>query len=399
MTEFRTKYGVVKIFAKTVDQAAMSQIYALANSPMGEGADIRIMPDVHSGSGCVIGTTMKVTNKITPSLVGVDIGCGMETAILGKINIDCNRLDEVINANVPAGFETRKKKHSYTKLIDLSELRCIKHVDIDKGYLSIGSLGGGNHFCELSQSDSGIVYFIVHSGSRNLGKQVCEWYTKIAFDKMRKKNNDKSDLIAKLKAEGREKEISAELEKAKSLEVKFDKDLTWLEGQDFEDYIHDMNIMQRFAELNRKAIVNTVAIAMGWRIENSFTTIHNYIDAEKMILRKGAIRANAGETVLIPMNMRDGSLLCVGKGNPDWNYSAPHGAGRLMSRRQAKDTITLEQFKETMEGIHSTSISRDTIDESPFAYKPMAEIMECIEDAVDIIDILRPLYNFKAGGD
>lgn len=399
MTEFETKYGTVKVFAKTVEQSAMSQIYALASSLMGENAHIRIMPDVHSGSGCVIGTTMRITDKVTPALVGVDIGCGMETVNLGEINVDFNKLDEAIRASVPAGFNIRSKKHSFASKIDLKELRCAKNVDIDKGYFSIGTLGGGNHFCELSQSETGDVYFIVHSGSRNLGKQVCEWYTRVAFNSMRKKNTDKSELIAKLKAEGREKEIADELKKAKNAEVKFDKDLTWLEGQDFTDYIHDMNIMQRFALLNRQAIIETVAAAMSWRIKNFFSTIHNYIDTNTMILRKGAIRAERGETVLIPMNMRDGSLLCVGKGNADWNNSAPHGAGRLMSRRQAKDVITLEQFKDTMKGIYSTSVSQDTIDESPLAYKPMAEILECLGDTAEIINVLKPLYNFKAGGD
>jgi len=394
MIELRGKHNTAKVFTNNIDTETVSQVINLLNQEFVQGSQIRIMPDTHAGAGCVIGTTMTIAGKVVPNLVGVDIGCGMETAILKDSHVELSRLDKVIHECIPAGFETRKTPHPYMDGIDLTALRCVNHVNLNRAELSLGTLGGGNHFIELGKDDAGLLYFVVHSGSRNLGKQVAEWYQKAAAKDLEKRRNDGGAIVQALKAQGRESEIETELRKRSYYKV--DKSLAFAEGQLFGDYIHDMGITQRYAELNRRAIVREVVKAMKWKVADSFTTIHNYIDLDSMILRKGAISARAGERVLIPMNMRDGSLVCVGKGNPDWNESAPHGAGRLMSRSAAKEAITLTQFKASMEGIFSSTVNRSTIDESPFAYKPMEEIMANIGDTVDVVNIVRPLYNFKA---
>ncbi|HEX2938543.1 MAG TPA: RtcB family protein, partial [Ruminiclostridium sp.] len=394
MIELKGKYNIAKVFSDHVEQEAISQIIELLNQEFSAGSKIRIMPDTHAGAGCTIGTTMTVSDKIVPNLVGVDIGCGMETVVLKDTHVELQKLDRVIHEHIPAGFAVRDKAHQFWNEVDISNLRCAAHVNLLRAKLSLGTLGGGNHFIELDSDDNGRIYLVVHSGSRYLGKQVAEYYQKEAARRLNKRLNDSSALIQALKAQGRETEIQIELKKLHYLKV--DKNLAFAEGTLFDDYINDMAIVQRYAELNRKAIVREIVKQMKFKVEDTFTTIHNYIEIETMILRKGAISAKAGEKVLIPMNMRDGSLICIGKGNDDWNQSAPHGAGRLMSRSAAKESITLTQFKQAMEGIYSTTVNKSTIDESPFAYKPMDEIIANISDTVDIIGTIRPVYNFKA---
>ncbi|HWT76628.1 MAG TPA: RtcB family protein [Mobilitalea sp.] len=394
MIELQGKYNTAKVFTDNIEQEAISQIINLLNQKFVCDSQIRIMPDTHAGVGCTIGTTMTLTDKVVPNLVGVDIGCGMETVLLKDSHVELQKLDTVIHKYIPAGFEVRENPHSYMNEINLAELRCADHVNLYRAELSMGTLGGGNHFIELDKDDNGRFYLVVHSGSRNLGKQVAEYYQKAAAKDLERRSNDSSKLIAELKAQGRETEIESELQMLDFLKI--DRNLAFVEGHMFDDYIHDMMITQRYAMLNRKAIVKDIVKQMKFKVEDYFTTIHNYIETDNMILRKGAISAKAGEQVLIPMNMRDGSLVCVGKGNPDWNLSAPHGAGRLMSRSAAKESITLSQFKESMEGIYSSTVNKSTIDESPFAYKPMDEIITNIADTVEIVKIIKPVYNFKA---
>ncbi len=394
MIELKGKYNTAKVFTDNIEEEAISQIINLLNQKFVCGSQIRIMPDTHASAGCTIGTTMTLTDKVVPNLVGVDIGCGMETVLLGDSHVELQKLDKVIHEYIPAGFEIRDTPHTYMNEINLTKLRCAGHVNLNRAELSMGTLGGGNHFIELDREDNGRYYLVVHSGSRNLGKQVAEYYQKAAAKDLEKRRNDCSKLIAELKAQGREAEIETELRKQEF--VKIDTNLAFVEGQMFDDYIHDMAITQHYAMLNRKAMVKDIVKQMKFKVEDYFTTIHNYIETDSMILRKGAISAKAGEQVLIPMNMRDGSLICIGKGSPDWNQSAPHGAGRLMRRSTAKESITLSQFKEAMKGIYSSTVNKSTIDESPFAYKPMDEIIANIADTVEIVKIIKPVYNFKA---
>ncbi|MDR1705251.1 MAG: RtcB family protein [Clostridiales bacterium] len=394
MIELRGKYNTAVVFTDNVESEAISQIINLLNQEFVKDSKIRIMPDTHAGAGCTIGTTMTVTDKIVPNLVGVDIGCGMETVMLADEHVEPSKLDGVIHAHIPAGFDIRKTKHPYMKGLDLEKLKCVKHIDMNRAELSMGTLGGGNHFIELSRDGAGRIYLVAHSGSRYLGKQVAEHYQNTAARNLKDRSKTVSALIADLKAQGREAEIQTELKK---LGVpKIDKNLAYVDGALFDHYLHDMAIVQRYAELNRQAIIREIVKRMDFTVADSFTTVHNYIDTDSMILRKGAISAKAGERVLIPINMRDGSLICVGKGNPDWNCSAPHGAGRLMSRSAAKASITLAEFERSMDGIYSTTVNKSTIDESPMAYKPMAEIIENIGDTVEVVDNIKPLYNFKA---
>jgi len=352
------------------------------------------MPDTHAGAGCVIGTTMTITDKVVPNLVGVDIGCGMETVVLRDGHVEMQKLDKAIHRLIPSGFKTRTSPHQYLSEVDLSELRCARHVNLDRAELSLGTLGGGNHFIELGRDDDGQLYLVVHTGSRNLGKQVADYYQNIAAKDLNDKSKEVNALIAELKRHGRETEIQAELKKLGIRKV--ERSLAFCEGALFDDYMHDMAIVQHYADWNRRAIVREIVKEMKFKADDQFTTTHNYIDLDSMILRKGAISAKPGERVLIPMNMRDGSLICVGKGNPDWNYSAPHGAGRLMSRSAAKQCITLTQFEKSMEGIYSSTVNKSTIDEAPFAYKPMEEIIANIGDTAEIVKTIKPLYNFKA---
>ncbi len=394
MIELKGTYNTAKVFTNNMEQDAITQIINLLNQEFISSSQIRIMPDVHAGAGCTIGTTMTLTDKVVPNLVGVDIGCGMETVLLKDSHVELQKLDAVIHKFIPAGFTIRENPHSYMEEIDLTQLRCRDHVNLNRALLSMGTLGGGNHFIELDKDEQGRFYLVVHSGSRNLGKQVADYYQKAAVNELERRKKDHSQLINDLKAQGRESEIQTELDKLTTL--KTDKNLAYLEGSLFEDYIHDMTITQQYALLNRKAMVKDIVKQMKFKVEDSFTTIHNYIDMESMILRKGAISAKSGEQVLIPMNMRDGSLICTGKGNPDWNMSAPHGAGRLMSRTAAKQSITLSQFKKSMEGIYSSTVNKSTVDEAPFAYKPMEEILSNITESVDVVKVIKPVYNFKA---
>jgi len=379
------------IFAETFEHEAFEQIKKLINFEAYENAKIRIMPDAHAGKGCVVGTTMTITNKVTPNLVGVDIGCGILTIMLANDEINFTKLDEVIKTKIPNGFNVHE---SPKQAFDFSNLRCGKHVDLQRASLSLGSLGGGNHFIEVGKSEGGDTYLIIHSGSRKLGSDVCRYYQKLAQDT--KNGIRRTQLINKLKNEGREKEIQTELKKITLPTI--NKELAYLSGKDFDDYINDMAIVQKYAVRNRATIARIIlkemeltAIALG-----QFETIHNYIDFKRMILRKGAVSAEIGETLLIPINMSDGSLLCVGKGNPDWNYSAPHGAGRLMSRSKAKELLNMDDFNESMKTIFTTSVNEGTLDEAPQAYKSMDEIKRTITDTVQIIDVIKPLYNFKA---
>lgn len=382
----------VKIFAETFEYEAYDQIKKLANFEPYQNSKIRIMPDAHAGKGCTVGTTMTITDKVTPNLVGVDIGCGMLTVKLKDNSVDFEKLDEVINTKVPSGFSVHQSSKGH---FNFDNLRCKEHVDLGRAMLSIGSLGGGNHFIELSQSkNDGSLYLIIHTGSRKLGGDTCKYYQNKAFKNVNEMKEVKNNLINKLKSEGREKYIDSEIKKLKKPSA--DKELAFLEDSDFKDYMNDMRIVQEFAMINRKAIADIIINEYGLEELNRFETIHNYIDFNRMILRKGAVSAELGETLLIPINMRDGSLLCKGKGNEDWNYSAPHGAGRLMSRSKAKDNIDLNEFTELMKGIYSSSVGQSTLDEAPQAYKSIEEITSAIKDTVDIIDILKPVYNFKA---
>lgn len=394
MIELKGKYNTAKVFTDNAEQEAISQIINLLNQEFVSGSKIRIMPDTHAGAGCTIGTTMTITDKIVPNLVGVDIGCGMETIMLKDSHVELQKLDKVIHANIPAGFNVRSEVHRYMGYINLKELRCVKHVNIERAELSMGTLGGGNHFIELGKDEYGCLYLVIHSGSRYLGKQVAEYYQNAAVRSLKDQSKQINELIAELKKQNRETEIQDELKKLGVRKV--DKALAFVEGSLFSDYLHDMTIVQHYAEVNRRAIAEEITKHMNFMVEDSFTTTHNYIDLESMILRKGAISAKAGERILIPINMRDGSLICIGKGNPDWNYSAPHGAGRLMSRSAAKSSITLTEFEKSMEGIFSSTINKSTIDESPMPYKPVDEIINNIGDTAEIIHTIKPLYNFKA---
>jgi RNA-splicing ligase RtcB len=356
------------------------------------------MPDVHAGKGCTIGTTMTITDKIVPGMVGVDIGCGMETVRLDAGTIDFQRLDEVIRKHVPSGFDIRETPHKYAGDIDLSDLRCAKRVNLNRAYKSIGTLGGGNHFIEVAQAESGELYIVAHSGSRHLGCEVADYYQAEGYKALcGGVQLHWEEVVARLKAEGRQKEIQATMNQLKSqITAAVPKDLAYVTGSLFDDYIHDMKIMQRFAVLNRKAMIDAILVGMRLAAAEEFTTIHNYIDTDAMILRKGSVSAKTGEKLLIPINMRDGSLICVGKGNPDWNFSAPHGAGRLMSRSKALHELSMEQYQEEMRGVYSTCVLPETLDESPMAYKPIDEIIAQIEPTAEITARIKPLYNFKA---
>ncbi|MDD3839853.1 MAG: RtcB family protein [Clostridia bacterium] len=368
MFEIRGKYNNAKIFTDKLDQGAIYQIKELCDQEFVKGSIIRIMPDAHAGIGCTIGTTMTIEDKIVPNLVGVDIGCGIETIKLKQKEIDLEKLDQVIHSFIPAGFSVRKKEHEYVKHMDFDSLLCKKHVDIKRARKSIGTLGGGNHFIEINKDKNENLYLVVHSGSRHLGKQVAEYYQRLAYN---------------------------ELSRSFGKDKKIKKQLAYVQDDSFDRYLNDMKLVQRYAVYNRKAIVEEIINRMDLDVQHRFTTIHNYIDLDNMILRKGAISAQKDELILIPINMRDGSLICKGKGNKDWNYSAPHGAGRLMSRREAKRQFSLKQFRKTMEGIYSTTINKSTIDECALAYKPMDEIINNIEDTAEILDIIKPVYNFK----
>lgn len=391
MKTIKGSYNEAVVYTDNVEEKAYQQIQELCNQEFVKESRIRIMPDTHAGAGCTIGTTMTIKDKIVPNLVGVDIGCGMFVSRLRKTEVDFRKLDRIIRQMVPSGFAVRQSPHEYNRYLELDNLKSKQYLDLNRARLSIGTLGGGNHFIEMNIDDEDQLYLVVHSGSRYLGKQIAEYYQNQAGAGIVKLNNER--IIKELKAQGRQKEIQATIEKQKQ---NINRSLTYVEGKMFLAYLDDMRIAQKFAELNRKAIAKVIITEMEFSLMDSFTTIHNYIDLDEMILRKGAISAKRGELVIIPINMRDGSIIATGKGNADWNDSAPHGAGRLMSRKQAKKSLSMEDFQKSMTGIYTTSISKDTLDEAPFAYKPMAEIIDNIQDTVEINKIIKPIYNFKA---
>ena len=395
MIEIKGKYNEAKIFTDLADSASLAQVQELCNQEFTAGSRIRLMPDIHAGAGCTIGTTMTIRDKVVPNLVGVDIGCGMETVRLRESRMEMQKLDRLIREKIPSGFEIRKEPHRYAEEIDLSELACAAHVNLPRAEKSIGTLGGGNHFIEIDRDDEGNLYLVVHSGSRHLGVEVAKYYQEEGYKVL---NRSDDEMIDRMKAEGRQKEIRKERKKLKNTKrTDIPKALAYVSGELFDRYIHDMKIVQRFAALNRQAMTDEILRGMKLHAEERFTTIHNYIDTDSMILRKGAVSSQKGEQLLIPVNMRDGSLICVGKGNEDWNCSAPHGAGRLMSRSEAKQSFTVSEFKKQMENVYTTSVNRETLDECPMAYKGMENILDNIGPTADVVRIIRPIYNFKAG--
>lgn len=398
MFEIKGAIATAICYVTVVEDEAIEQIRRMCDQEFTRDSRIRIMPDVHAGKGCTIGTTMTVTDKAVPNVVGVDIGCGMYTVNVGKASIDLARLDEAAHY-VPSGmsvWEGRKER------FDLQQLRCYRALrDTKRLERSLGTLGGGNHFIEVDRSADGIQYLVIHTGSRNLGKQVAEYYQNLAIDLHKGKEEyfaKKDALIAEYKAAGRRSEIEKALKALhwNNRELLIPEDLCYLYGSYFEDYLHDVEICQQFARRNRELIAEILMERAGLTGTDGFHTIHNYIDVEERILRKGAISAKDGELVLIPINMRDGSILARGKSNPDWNYSAPHGAGRVMSRSKAKAILDLEAYRRSMEGVYTTSVNAGTLDEAPMAYKSLADIAGVIGDTVEIIDIMKPIYNFKA---
>ena len=403
MLEIKGKFATAVCYAKVIDENAIAQIRTMCDYELTAGCRVRIMPDVHAGAGCTIGTTMTVLDRVCPNIVGVDIGCGMYTVKLEERELDFERIDEAVHS-VPSGMNVWETR---AEAFDLAGLRCFKALkDVQRLECSLGTLGGGNHFIEIDRTAGGEYYLVIHSGSRNLGKQVAGYYQQKAVDRFSGRDRipeERNELIRKYKEQGRETEIEEAL---KQLIKKYDEavplipaDLCWLEGPAVEDYLHDVEICQRFACRSREIMAETILREAGMSAGESFHTIHNYIDTDEMILRKGAIAAHKGEKILIPINMRDGSVLAVGKGNPEWNYSAPHGAGRIMSRTKAKDTIGLEEYRKAMEGIYSTSVNEQTLDEAPMAYKSLEDIIDVIGESVDIIEIMKPVYNFKASED
>ena len=395
----------LKIFTENIEKEAINQIDLILEQEAFKNCKVRIMPDVHAGKGCVIGFTADLGDKVIPNIVGVDIGCGMLCVELGNIELDLEKVDSIINQYVPAGRKIREEK-----LVDfkrINELYCLRELKETKKFnKAIGTLGGGNHFIEIDIDDENNKYLVIHTGSRNLGKQVADYYQNLAIELCSGKEKmftRKEEIIKTYKEQGRKQEIQQvlkELEKKyKENKPNLPKELCYLTGKHREMYLHDMKICQEYASFNRTMIANQIIenyFNMKFYDFDGFETIHNYISFGDNIVRKGAISAKRGEKVLIPINMRDGSIIAIGKGNEYWNNSAPHGAGRIMSRHKAKEMFNLEEFKESMKDIYSTSIVEETIDEAPFVYKPMQEIIDNIKDTVEIEKIIRPIYNFKA---
>ncbi len=394
-------YNTAKVYTDVVEDTALGEIKALCDQEFAKGSRIRIMPDVHAGAGCTIGTTMTIRDAVVPNLVGVDIGCGMETIRLRGRHLELEKLDKLIYEKIPSGFAVRDKAHKRNDDIDLTQLRCLRpaRIHMDRAVRSLGTLGGGNHFIEVDKDEEGNLYVVIHSGSRHLGLEVAEYYQEQAHRSLSGvSRKDIKKRIENYKRTGRQQEIQAAMEAMKAqVKTEVPKALAYCHGELMDDYIHDMKIVQRFAMLNRKAMMDELIRGMKLKIEEEFTTIHNYIDTDTMILRKGAVSAEKGERLLIPINMRDGSLICIGKGNEEWTCSAPHGAGRLMSRRKAKESYTVSQFKKEMAGIFTTSVNAQTLDECPMAYKGMEDIVENIGDTAKIEKVIKPIYNFKAG--
>ena len=403
MLEIKGKVNTAICYAKVIDEGAIDQIQRMCDYNLTEGCKVRIMPDVHQGKGCTIGTTMTVKDKVCPNIVGVDIGCGMYTVKLADKTLDFEKIDEACHY-IPSGmivWEGRMER------FDLTQLRCYRALKNSKRLeRSLGTLGGGNHFIEIDKSSDGTYYLVIHSGSRNLGKQVAEIYQQLAIDLHSGKEEyfkKRDEIISTYKAEGRRAEIQNVLKELKkeytSNEPDVPMDLCWLYGNFMEDYLYDVEICQRFAKRSRERMAEIILERTGMTAKEQFHTIHNYIDVDEMILRKGSIAAHKGEKVLIPINMRDGSIIAMGKGNPEWNYSAPHGAGRVMSRTTAKQTVNMDEYREAMKGIYTTSVNENTIDEAPMVYKSLDDIIDVINESVDIIEVIKPVFNFKASED
>ncbi|MCR4717785.1 MAG: RtcB family protein [Lachnospiraceae bacterium] len=400
LIEIKGKVNTAICYAKVVEDEAIEQIRRMCDYPMTEGSRVRIMPDVHAGKGCTIGTTMTIVDKVVPNVVGVDIGCGMYTINLGKDDIDFEKMDRAAHY-IPSGMNVWQGRQ---EKFDLTELACYRELkDTKRLARSLGTLGGGNHFIEIDEAADGTKYLVIHSGSRNLGKQVAELYQDLAI-KLNRGYADylekRDEIIRTYKEQGRKSEIQQALKELHwqvyESEPTIPDDLCYLYGKYLDDYLHDVVICQAFARRNREKMAEIILDRTGMTGTDGFHTIHNYIDTDEMILRKGAIAAHKGEKVLIPINMRDGSVLAIGKGNPEWNYSAPHGAGRILSRKKAKNTLSLDEYKKTMEGVYTTSVNEKTLDEAPMAYKSLSDIIDVIKESVDVIDVMKPIYNFKA---
>lgn len=403
MLEIKGKVNTAICYAKVIEEGAIEQIRRMCDYELTAGSRVRIMPDVHAGKGCTIGTTMTVTDKVCPNIVGVDIGCGMFTVKLADKELDFEKIDAACHY-IPSGMNVWEGR---LERFDLTDLRCYRSLrDTRRLERSLGTLGGGNHFVEVDRSADGTNYLVIHSGSRNLGKQVAEVYQQLAVDLHMGKESyfkQRDEIIRTYKEEGRRSEIQQTLKELKNnyetQALAVPADICWLYGTFLDDYLHDVEICQKFARRNREKMAEIILERTGMTALESFHTIHNYIDTKEMILRKGAIAAHAGEKVLIPINMRDGSVIAIGKGSEEWNYSAPHGAGRIMSRGKAKEAIDIEAYKESMKGIYTTSVNESTLDEAPMAYKSLEDIIDVISDSVDIIEVMRPVYNFKASED
>ena len=396
--QIKGRFNTALCFARVIEEEAIEQIRRMCDCAFTAGSRIRIMPDVHAGKGCTIGTTMTVTDKVVPNVVGVDIGCGMYTINLGNAEIKMEEMDATSHS-IPSGMNVWNRPQEE---FDFTELRCFPGLkNLEHLRCSLGTLGGGNHFIEIDRSADGTKYLVIHSGSRNLGKQVAEYYQRKAIGLSANREGDSAKrraLVAEYKAAGRSDEIESALKALKpgKDETAIPDDLCFVDGDDFTDYLCDVEICQRFARRNREKMAEIILGLLNLEGKDAFHTIHNYIDTREMILRKGAIAAHRGERVLIPINMRDGSILAVGKGNPDWNFSAPHGAGRIMSRSAAKSRLDMKEYRRQMAGIYSTSVSEATLDEAPMAYKSLSDIIGAVRESVDIIEILKPVYNYKA---
>ena len=403
MLEIKGKINTAICYANIIEDGAIEQIRRMCDYALTEGSKIRIMPDVHAGKGCTIGTTMTITDKACPNIVGVDIGCGMYTVKINEKDFDFAKIDEACHY-IPSGMNVWEGRKEH---FDMTGLKCYRYLkDSRRLERSLGTLGGGNHFIEIDKASDGTFYLVIHSGSRNLGKQVAEYYQQLAIDLHMGKEDyfkKRDEIIATYKAEGRRGEIQTALKELKNSfetqDLLIPNDICWLYGTFLADYLHDVEVCQKFAKRSRELMAETLFERTGLTAGESFHTIHNYIDTDEMILRKGAIAAHKGEKILIPINMRDGVVLATGKGNPEWNYSAPHGAGRLMSRSKAKENLSMGAYRAAMEGIYTTSVNEKTLDEAPMAYKSLEDIIDVIKDSVDIIDIMKPVYNFKASDD
>ena len=393
MIEIRGKRNSAIVFAEKIDRETKTQLAELLRDIAFADSKIRIMPDTHSGKGCVVGTAMTLSGRLCPALVGVDIGCGMETVVFEERKIDLPKLDEFIHSQIPCGSRVNDKPLITNEDIDLTRLRCYSKINADRAYRSVGTLGGGNHFIEVDRDDAGTLYLVIHSGSRQLGSDVAKYYQDAAYRHQYKKAK-RNARATSFQRDDDEYCVKSTNREKKAPSIVYGRAI--LDGELFEDYIHDISIVQKFAELNRKTMAEIIRSGMGLQSKDSFSNVHNYVDTKRMILRKGAISANQGERLIIPLNMRDGALICTGLGNPDWNFSAPHGAGRVCSRTDAKHAYSIEEFLEQMKGIYTTTANAGSIDECPMAYKAPDGIIALIGDTVSIEKTIRPIYNFKA---